>query len=638
MLRPLRGRLVLLPALLLPLAGAIQWPSPSKSTPKTRPTLKGVIRYERRGVSAIPSPAIVGAVFVGGSAALGSQRAVKGFFKAMSAASALTGKSSMKDVNDFLRSTDNFDMSGLPVKAEYSADVSFTLEEGKDGVFELKEGMVTWSIKNNTRIELRGDGGNTHIFHDQASGQGSSPLTPDRSSITLRTEGKGKDIRFALDIDIKHPMPIDGSALWSAMSGLNVLKITEHAGTEQWHMNVLGQQHDDPPTHRSPDDGGFGYWRTGPLDSVARGREVWLNMFDSPERIEYELFLDCTAEIERPVENDELVFDQKRPGKIEQYAKSKVTPGIWGSAVKWIFPEIKDSKVDPPPEGATGDSVAYTYTGLPAKNSDLGFADFATDFESRQAGSAGCKGDKRPAGFYFSRETNNNPGKPAAPRGSSRTDPDPNWFYYWLQTGAAQGHRENMKYSPGNESLGHGVRCSAGGDYGVYTLESDFITICDLAKVGFMSFSHPGLGPVRKFHGIDAFGVTVKHEWQHYMNYKRWWGDRYGRYIDAFDRDQDHLPDDREDSIPPPPPLNQRVAHFNPLIFDSALDGLGDEHTIAWAAELQYQTGLADAEDWSCEGGHQAFSDKCKEVFTVIWAPPAKETGPHLDKPKNEAP
>jgi len=334
------------------------------------------------------------------------------------------------------------------------------------------------------------------------------------------------------------------------------------------------------------------------------------------------------------------VFDDKRPAKMEQYARSEVTPGIWGSAVKWILPPLEDSKVEPEPDQARGDSLRYSYTGLPARNSDLGPADFATEFDSKQAEAAGCRGEKRPAGFYFSREANNNPGKPALPPGSRRTDPDPNWFYYWLQTEAAQGHRDRIKYSDGSESLGRGgLRCEPGGDYGVHPPEADYIVICDLAKVGFTSFTHPDLGPVRRLHGIDAFGVTVKHEWQHYLNYERWWGRRYGRYIDAFDKDQDRLPDDREkDSIPPPPPLRKRVPHFNPLIFDSALEGLGDEHTIAWAAELEYKAGLADDEDWSCEGGHQAHSDKCKEIFTVKAQRPAKETGPHLDQPKNENP
>jgi hypothetical protein len=625
-----RLRLVVLPLLLLPLVGADH----AQSKPDPKPIIRGILRYERRGVSAAPPTGLVTGVFVGAAAGVGSQRAVKGFFKAMSGAAALSGKSSTKDIHDLLRSTDNLDMSGWPVKAEYGADVSFTLEEGKDGVFQLKEGSVSWSTRNDTKIVLEGKDGNTHIFHDVARGQGSSALTPENSSITLRTEGKGKDATVTLDIDVKHTMPYDANALWSAMGGLSVLRIEEHAGTQQWHMNVLGQQYDEPPKSGEPSSGGFGYSRTTVLDSISRGREVWLNMYDSPERIEYQLFADCTAEIKRPIENDELAFDDKRPGKIEQYAKSEVIPDTWASAVRWVFPEIKGSKLEPAPEKAKGDSVPYTYTGLPDQNADFKFGDFVTDFDSKQATAAGCKGEKRPAAFFFSREANNNPGKPALPPGSSRSTPDPNWFYYWLQTKAAQGHAAQIRYSDGSDMARGELRCQPGGDYGVYLPETDYITVCNLAKVGFASRSYPGLGPVRNFHGIDVFGVTIRHEWQHFLDYRQWWGNPYGRYIDAFDKDGDKLPDKLEDSIVPPSPLNKRVAHFNPLVFDSALEGLGDEHTFAWAAEHEYPVGTADAEDWSCEGGHQAFSDKCKEVYQVKIGPPVKEVGPNQKVPE----
>ena len=603
-------RLLVLPVLLLPVAGTY----PTQSEPKLKSTIKGIIRYERRGVSAAPTPGIVTGVFVGGAAAVGSQRALKGFFKVLAGASALSGKSSMKDMNDFLRSTDNIDMSGLPVKAEYGAHVVFTLEEGKDGVFELKEGNVKWSIRNNTRIELSGKDGNTHIFHDQAAGQGSSALEPGRSSISLRTEGKGKDATFTLDMDIRHVMPTDGSALWSAMGGLSVLRITEHAGTQQWHMSVLGQQHSDPPQPGEPGEGGFGYSRTGALDSLSSAREVWLNLYDSPERIEYELFTDCRAEIDRPVENDELVFNDKQPGEIEQYARSEVTPGIFGPAVAWTLPEIKDSKVEPPPDKATGDSLPYLYTGLPLKNSAFKFGDFVTRFESKQATAAGCRGESRPVAFFFNREANNNSGKPVPPPGTTRSEPDPNWFYYWLQTKAAQGHAGQTRYGGGTQ------RCESG-DYGVYKPETDYIVVCDLALNGFASFSYPGLGPDRQYHGIDVLGVTIRHEWQHYLDYQKWWGKPHGRYIESFDKDGDSLPDALEDSITPPPPLNKKVKHFDPDVMDSALKGLDDEHTFAWAAEYDYPVGTADAEDWSCEGGHQAFSEKCEEIYTVQRVP-----------------
>ncbi|MBA3346216.1 MAG: hypothetical protein H0T44_13135, partial [Gemmatimonadales bacterium] len=151
------------------------------------------------------------------------------------------------DMHDFLRSTDQIDMSGWPVKAEYGADAFFTLDEGKEGVFQLKDGSVTWSTRNDTRVELNGGDGNIHILHDKASGQGSSRLTPELSSITLVTEGKGKDATFTLNLDVAHPMPYDANALWSMMGGLAVLRIEEHSGTQQSHMTMFGQAYSEPP-------------------------------------------------------------------------------------------------------------------------------------------------------------------------------------------------------------------------------------------------------------------------------------------------------------------------------------------------------------------------------------------------------
>lgn len=617
--RSLVTRLGVLAALLAPFLGS--YLLFAQSSQNSKPVIKGLVRYERRGVAAAPPTGIVTAVMMGGASAVASHRSVRGFLKILAGASAITGRSSTGDLHDFLRSTDQIDMSGWPVKAEYGADAFFTLDEGKDGVFQLKDGSVTWSTRNDTRIELGGGGDNVHIFHDQASGQGSSPLTPEMSSVRLVSEGKGKDATFTLDLDIGHPMPYDATALWSMMGGLAVIRLEERAGTQQSHMTMFGQAYSEPPVPGEPSRGFFGYSRHGPLDSVAQGREVWLNLLDSPERIEYELFLDCTAEIENPIENDELVFNDEQPGKIEEYAQADVTPGVWGPAVRWSFPQLKGAKIKPTPEEAAGDSLRYSYTGLPEKNSDFKFGDFETRFESSQASNAGCQGQTRPVVFFFSREAANNPGKAVPPPGTTRSEPDPNWFYYWLQTKAAQGHAQAIRYGAGTD------RCQPG-DYGVYRLETSYIVICDLAKRGFTSFSYLGLGPDRKYHGIDAFGVTVRHEWQHYLDYQRFWDARFGRYVEGLDKDGDRIPDRLEapDSLEPPPPLNQKLKHFNPNVFDSALKGLGDEHTFAWAAEYDYAVGTADAEDWSCKGGHQAFSDKCKEFFIVTRGPPADPT------------
>jgi hypothetical protein len=597
--RTLVMRLVIA-ALLVPLAGSYLLFAQAK--PKPKPVIKGLVRYERRGLAAAPPTGIVTGFMVGGASMIASQRAMKGFFKILAGASALTGKSSMKEMNDFLRSTDQIDMSGLPVQAEYGADAFFTLEGDKDGVFHLKDGGVTWITRNNTRIELHGKDGNTHIFHDKANGQGSSPLSPDRSSITLRTEGKGKDITFALAMDVDHVMPYDASALWSAMGGLAVIRIEEHAGTQRWHMNVLGQDYSEPPQPGEPSGGGFGYSRTGPLDSVAQGREVWLNLLDSPERIEYELFLECEASIEEPVADAPLVFDAASPARLEKKARAQVKPEFWSRDLTWKLPDVQGSRIEPKGDERSGADLSFTYEGMPDKNADFGKRDIQASFGSTRSKSIGCNDPKpRPVRFFFSRAADNNPGSPKAP----------NWFHYWKQTPAALGHSAAIRYQPKTEKCSSETVNAAGSPVKSYTFGyyswgtfSDYIYICDLAPVGFKSALLFGGAQAD---GIDLFGVTVIHEWQHKTDFETWWKRGYSTYDDG---DKDLIPNAVEAKVKPPKFLTgipKAPASFDPDKYDTFGYGFGDEHYLAYAAELDWKMGSADSEDWSCPG-HQAGS------------------------------
>jgi hypothetical protein len=591
-------RLIVLPALLAPLSGShlplIQ------STPKPKEVIKGIVHYERRGLSAAPPVGFVTGVMVGGAAAVASQRAMKGFFKILAGASALTGRSSMREMNDFLRSTDQIDMSGWPVKAEYGADAFFTLEEGKDGVFQLKDGSVDWSARNNTRIELAGEGGNVHIFHDKANGQGSSPLTPERSSITLRTEGKGKDLTFTLDMDISHVMPYDGSGLWSAMGGLSVMRVEERAGTQQWHMSFLGQEHTDPPIPGEPGQGGFGYTRTGPLNSVSRGREVWLNLFDSPERIEYELFLNCDASIKEPAADAPLIFDDKSPARLENKARAEARPAPWARDLKWKLPAVEGSETEPAEDERTGAEFPFGYKGMPERNKDFGKRNIEASFASARNRSASCRNpEPQPVRFFFPRDAENNPGSPNAP----------NWFHYWKQTPAALGHETAIHYQPDvskctSEQTDRGGKTVQTRDFGYYPFNSfaEYIYVCDLRPSGFKTALLFGGA---KVDGIDVFGVTVIHEWKHKTNFETWWKRGYSTREDG---DEDRIPDDKEESVTPPAFLTSipgAPAKFDPIKYDTFGHGWGDEHYLAYAEELNWKVGSADSEDWSCPG-HQA--------------------------------
>ncbi|MBA3258214.1 MAG: hypothetical protein H0T68_01955, partial [Gemmatimonadales bacterium] len=117
--RPLLVRLTVFAAVIAPVLAFASIAAQSPAEPKS--IIKGVVRYERRGVSGAPPTGIVTGVMMGGATAVGMQRAVKGVLGLLAGAAALTGNPSITEMNDFLRSTDQIDMSGWPVKAEYGA-------------------------------------------------------------------------------------------------------------------------------------------------------------------------------------------------------------------------------------------------------------------------------------------------------------------------------------------------------------------------------------------------------------------------------------------------------------------------------------------------------------------------------------
>ena len=90
----------------------------------------------------------------------------------------------------------------------------------------------------------------------------------------------------------------------------------------------------------------------------------------------------------------------------------------------------------------------------------------------------------------------------------SYNNPDgsvPNWYYYWLDTPAAQGHESAIIYDGG---------CS---DYGYYNgfgdpAEANHIYVCDIFNSGNPS-TNPVTGKVSE--GIDLFATTILHEWTH---------------------------------------------------------------------------------------------------------------------------
>jgi len=567
------------------------------------PVIHGVLHYKTRGLTALPAGIFSGAMVGAGSMVM-MQRIMRNFFRVFSAAPGLSNNPSMKEMNDFMRAGDNLDLSRLPIVSGYDADVSFILQPDEQGVFRLKTGSVTWSADNNSKFEVAGANGNTHRFTDQFRGQGSAPLNPETSHISLTFDTKSKPNTFDFEVDLSHPFPYDGKSEWSAMGGLVVISAEERAGTITWNLKMPFPGAGVPDRHEGePGSKSVGYSRHGPVDSVRHGRELWYNAMDASELIEYELFTSCDAFIEAPAEDAVLVFDAASPARLEKEARAKVTPAFWGGDLGWKLPSVPESRIEPAGDKRTGGELPFAYEGMPAKNKDFGKRNIEAAFGSGGKRSVACKDPKpQPVRFFFSREAENNPGTPRAP----------NWFQYWKQTPAAQEHESGLRYQANADKCTSSQTKADGStgkshDFGYYPWNSfaEYIYICDFAPSGFRTQLLFGGAQVD---GIDVFGVTVAHEWQHKTDFEKWWTKGY-----KTDSDKDLIPDAEEAAVPAPSFLTgvkDSPQSFNPQKWDTFGYGFGDEHYLAYAAELNWRVGSADAQDWSCPG-HQAGTD-CK--------------------------
>ena len=72
------------------------------------------------------------------------------------------------------------------------------------------------------------------------------------------------------------------------------------------------------------------------------------------------------------------------------------------------------------PADRTGPTVTFTYTGLPRRNDSFGVKRLQAGLD---VGRCTCTREARIRTFYPFSATNNPEGR------------DPNWFYYWMQTG-----------------------------------------------------------------------------------------------------------------------------------------------------------------------------------------------------------
>ena len=124
-----------------------------------------------------------------------------------------------------------------------------------------------------------------------------------------------------------------------------------------------------------------------------------------------------------------------------------------------------------------------------------------------------------------------------------------------------------------------------------------WFAICDAA-------THSTWNPITKqsTEGIDTYAVTVIHEWEHKLDYDRWWrtwDEKWGGHADYWkewgkrDADGDHIPDNQEEGVEP---------KMNPKKWSTHNYRMSDGHYLVWKAESRWGVGSADHEDWADPG------------------------------------
>ncbi|MHB0875874.1 MAG: hypothetical protein ACYC5O_07505 [Anaerolineae bacterium] len=555
----MRARRLLLPLLLvaavsLPPAAALQ------AAPSRPVTYEGTLRYSVQGAAASPD-GIAQAMLVSTiSAPVALARLYQGLPRVFSQLPSLAGA---KDADEFLRAGINVDTSGIPVRASYNGFIDFVLEQAADGSFKLLSGNVRWDTDNTTRLDY--DSGS---LEDNFHGQGSEPLDPAADAITLVFDFKAETPTFDLKVAIDHDIPMQGRTSWTFLGGVGSIWCEVNGGHEVCGGNCCGEVGEPSTTDGPPDTWSISYSHKGPIHTMQHGSETWRNLLDAQVVARWEVTDECSATIDEPAEGDTLTYEEDSPGVIDRFVAGKTVPSAWAGDLVWTFPDISGAElVTDPTDPAKGMMVGFTYTGMPSENSGFGNKEFEASFDTVEGT---CEDpEPRQARVLFPRDAKNNPG------GS-----EPNWFYYWSQTSAAQGHEANIVY------LGPSCRPTWMGYFSLAT-DPGNIHLCESAR---LEDSNSVTG--RYTEGIDTFASTVRHEWQHLTDLTGWWPDGYDP---ARDSDGDQIPNDLEESL-----------GFDDTMFDTYASGFNDLEVRAYTAEDEWALGTADSEDWANPGKQSA--------------------------------
>ncbi|NLX36316.1 MAG: hypothetical protein GXY68_06485 [Chloroflexi bacterium] len=563
---------LLLAALLLIALPASPPPALADTASDGPATFEGTLRYVENGPGA-GTDGIATSLFVGGVGAPVAAGRLQSVFSLLSNTGALGDNPTMASVSELMNSSVPVDLAGLlPVSAHYEARLAFTLEQGQDGAFALRSGEIDWRVSNSA--EFSADG---HALTDRFSGSGGEPLDPAQDAITLTFDLDADPATYTLTVDVSHELRTSGESTWSAAGGAMVMHLEANDGVHIMDGQAMGQPIPPEVVKSAPDQRGVYYTHTGPLSEL-RYTETWRNLLDAQVLADYEIVDACRGYIDAPAADDKVTLPACYHCNLELDLQGSTVPEVWVDDVTWKVPEFDGKSPHYDPEDAQGDSVKAWFDGPgPQKNDAFGPLEIELAFD--EAASRCEPPDPQRVRVFFGRDSYNNPD------GSV-----PNWFYYWMDTAAAQGHRGKVIYD------------SACADYGYYNGFAD-ASQADVIYVGrIFGAGNPSANPVtgKVTEGIDLFASTVLHEWTHLETYHSWWGaagyqmqqDAAGNWgPDPLDRDFDLVPDRREAAY-----------QLSPRTQDTLGLGFRDCEYPAYLQEHTWPNGSLDEIDWADPG------------------------------------
>jgi hypothetical protein len=289
---------------------------------------------------------------------------------------------------------------------------------------------------------------------------------------------------------------------------------------------------------------------------------------------------------ENPVTDNNFVFDNTADpnGTCEVVATGTTHQGLDDDDLEWELDAISGSTLTSDPNPPAGPEITFTYTRLPASNSEFGNHTLTLSHPDVPGA------DHQTVQIFFPRDATNHPGT-----GSGVT---PNWYYYWDQTSATYGT--------------HTYRGAAGTGQTVPGQQAGtFVSYIDAEACLY----HPngdilGWGPAE---GIDYFAWICRHEAKHLADLSGWWPQGWHWWEDG-DRTNpqvipgvmgDWIPDILEPTILPGHPYDPNDGASQADTFNYGQDPLLDIEHYCLSTQAQWINGSADSQDWA-EPGHQS--------------------------------